>query len=185
MERLIGGLIGFFCGAREREERTTGIAMDLEGAWEIKGRVDYVLFFRCVGQILPQGAILCLEGTPDPDVEEYLSTRKATQVRQVRRGTLGEASWEIGLFHISRKRIGQYHMPATPENLEGIAALAENHASPEVCNHLVIYKDGQVLAEWYDFPCEDQWYVARDISEESVRQFCACLGCRYIRFQYD
>jgi len=35
-------------------------------------------------------------------------------------------------------------------NLEGLAELAERFAAPEVATHLHIYKEGDILLEWYD-----------------------------------
>ena len=72
-----------------------------------------------------------------------------------------------------------FHMQITRDNLEGLAEIAERHATPEVAVHLHVYKGSKVLLEWYDAFFDDPFYVSKDISEEKLREFCNTLGTKY------
>lgn len=43
-----------------------------------------------------------------------------------------------------------FHIPATRQNLDELLELTLNHAEPEICDHLVLYRDRQVLLWLHD-----------------------------------
>ncbi len=72
-----------------------------------------------------------------------------------------------------------FYMPITKENLQGLAALSERYAEPEVSSHLRVYSNGKILLSWHDLP-SDPFYVANEIDEAVLKKFCSILGCEYV-----
>jgi hypothetical protein len=144
-----------------------GIHLDLQSArWQISPARDAVEFIRALPQVLPPDSTLCLEGTSTADdVRTFLESRQATQSQKVQSGTIWPAS-------------RMFHIPATTENIEGLARLFSNHATPEICDHFHVYGPGGMILEWYD--CfSDPLTVSKEIAEERIRSFCDVLGCQY------
>ena len=69
-------------------------------------------------------------------------------------------------------------MPATSENLLELADISEHCAEPEVAIHFHVYKDDQVLLQWYD-AFADPIYVSKEISEDRIKAFCEKLELKY------
>ena len=72
-----------------------------------------------------------------------------------------------------------YHLPATPENIEGLAALFANRVPNEICDHLHGYDASGMLLQWYDSFWHDPFLVSKVVPEENVRAFCQALGLQY------
>jgi len=148
---------------------SSGIAIDGANAWEIekRGRIDSPAFFERLAGLLPEGTIVCLEGTRMAnDVSAYLEKRPASEGIDIRLGAI----WPCPKT---------FHMQATPENLRGMAALAAVHAEPEICDHLHAYSKGKVLVSWHDFPEARKLVLSKDLPETKVGEFCRALGCSY------
>ncbi|HEY3026758.1 MAG TPA: hypothetical protein VGJ55_11465 [Pyrinomonadaceae bacterium] len=67
-------------------------------------------------------------------------------------------------------------MPATVENLLGLADLTERYAEPEVSNTLLVYHNDRIVLQWHDLPF-DPFYVSTTIDESALKSFCDELGC--------
>jgi hypothetical protein len=117
--------------------------------WEISPTCDMSAFLRALIDVIPKGSILYLEGgSPDKEIRSYLEARKAPNPIKVALGTI----WPRPIC---------YHIPITPENLNGLAELAERHATPEIADHLHIYKGSKVLLQWHDAFYNDPLYFRR------------------------
>ncbi len=133
--------------------------------WKISP-ADLSEFLRQLPNIAPSNSILCLEGGGAPEIEAYLLKRPATYENQTNQGFL-------------KMRPKIFYMPITKENLQGLAALSERYAEPEVSSHLRVYSNGKILLSWHDLP-SDPFYVANEIDEAVLKKFCSILGCEYV-----
>jgi hypothetical protein len=114
--------------------------------------IDFHILLRAIEAALPSDATLALEGGETaPAVERYLRDNAAPEPRAL------EAS--------ARAPARVFHVPMTA--LPGLRLLAEDHPSPEIASHLVVYRGAEVLLWAHDAgggPLE----VARSLPEERV-----------------
>ena len=132
--------------------------------WEVLP-VDLCEFLRRLADLVPTDAALCLEGVIAADVERYLQKRPANY----------ENETDQGFLKMSSK---VFYTPVTEENLQDLATLAEGYAAPEVCSALRVYRNDKIMLSWYDLPF-DPFYVASEIDEAILKEFCRALGCSY------
>jgi len=143
-----------------------------DGAWlilkeadalEIGYVTDFYKLLRAIDEAMPKDAVLYLEGTSiAPDVQSFLESRPAADRREIKANTL----WpKPKLFHI----------PLTGDNLAEFRKLAENHAEPEVADHLVVYRGNDVLL-WAPDAGDGYVYVPRDLSKSIVEALRHALG---------
>jgi hypothetical protein len=110
---------------------------------------------------MPADSVLYLEGTSiAPAVKAYLEERPAPARRRIWRGTL----WP---------RPAVFHLPVS--HVQGLRALAERHAEPEICDHLAVYHDDRLLLTAYDAGFGEV-YLARSLPEETIRRFSALVA---------
>jgi hypothetical protein len=69
-------------------------------------------------------------------------------------------------------------LPAAAAVLEGLASLAEGLSHGEVCDHLHVFRGDRVLLSGYD-AFDDEFWLAADVPEQSVRTFSEAVGCTY------
>ncbi len=147
-------------------EERKGISLSGKPCWEISGVKGLPAFLRAVLNLVPSDSVLYLEDRYAPrKLRSYLQERVARNTCKVQMGTI----WP---------RPECFHMQITKENLEGLAELAERFAAPEVATHLHIYKEGDILLEWYD-AFFDPLFVSKKIPEFRIREFCQKLGAKY------
>jgi hypothetical protein len=149
-----------------RGERA-GIHLDPDAAhWRLSCPKDFPSFLLALVGLVPEGSIAYLEGgSPPKEIEQFLARRSVPEVSHVAMGTV----WP-------RPRV--FHVPATPENLLELAEIAHGCAEPEVAIHFHVYKDGQVLLQWFD-AFSDPILVSDAIPQQRVADFCARLSLRY------
>lgn len=134
--------------------------------WELRCRDRYGELLVALTEVLPPGLTLYLEGaTIAPDVAAYLEARPAEPV-PVHRGTI----WP---------KPAVYQMPMTVENVAGLARLMDDHAEPEIAEHIHAHKDGAALLIWYDAFSSTPLYVRNDVPEDDVKTLCADFDCQY------
>ena len=133
--------------------------------WEVSPP-DFSTFLQQLPAFAPGGSILCLEGVNAPDLEAYLLERPAAFDNETNQG-----------FLKLRPRI--LYTPITEENLSGFVALTTGYAEPEVCDHLRVYRGNSIILSWHDLP-SDPIYVAKEIDEALLKDFCERLGCEYV-----
>ena len=154
--------------SRVKYEEPSGATLDRSLYWTAKGdNIDSTVFFRTLEEIFPDGSILQLEGTPSPDVKEYLCARLTDDTLKISKGTI----WpHPECFRISIMK----------ENMNGLAELSKSHAEPEFCDHLVIYRDNEVLMEWHDaFLHKSEMDISGSLPAETVKEFCDALNTSY------
>ena len=134
--------------------------------WEVSPSRDMPAFLRSLIGMIPEDSILYLEGgSPNKEISSYLEERKTSNPSKVEIGTI----WPRPIC---------YHVPFTPENVNGLAEIMEHHATPEGAVHLHIYKDNKILLQWYD-AFDDPMYISEAIDEEKIKQFCEKLSLKY------
>jgi hypothetical protein len=130
------------------------------------GRVrDLEALLRGIEDAMPQDAVLYVEGTSiASEVKDFLSANATSPTAFVTRGT----AWP---------RPKSFHIPVTPALVGRLREFAECHAAPEMCDHLVVYRDGEVLLSAYDAGWETVW-VRRDLPEDALFRLRSTLGVR-------
>ena len=101
-----------------------GIRMDIVSPfWELQGETTFAVLLRALGDFLPAGSVLYFEGgSPDRKLLDFLNAHAIPEQTHVAVAIL----WPRPVY---------YHIPATPQNLAELAALAESHAEPELAVH--------------------------------------------------
>jgi hypothetical protein len=92
---------------------------------------------RAIDEAMPEDAVLYLEGKPARDVKEFLNTRSVSAPIEVERGTV----WP-------KQEV--FHLPLVGTNLAELRQLADQHAGPEICYHLVVYREDEALLWAHD-----------------------------------
>ena len=160
------GILAKLFGATSREE-LKGIALGQDAAWEVSPARDFPALLRALPLLLPNDAVLYLEGgSPPPDITAFFGAHCVPERSHVAMGTI----WP---------RPQMFHLPATSENLSELASLAEKCAAMQIAVHLHVYAQGSVLLEWYDAFWKDPLYLSEAITEDRVRAFSSALGSSY------
>ncbi len=149
-----------------KEERN-GIKLDLRvPTWKVSSPKEFPAFLHALIDLIPNGSIAYLEGgSPRKELKAFLDERSVPEVSHVAMGTI----WP---------RPHVFHLPATPENLSALADISERYAEPEVAIHFHVYKDDQILLQWYDAFC-DPIFISNEVPEYNVKEFCTKLSLKY------
>jgi len=148
-----------------RPSEMAGICIGPPPWWRIEGARDAVAFYRALPVLLPEGVVLCFEGTIGDLVPAFLAERPSPHYAKVRMGTI----WP---------RPDVHHMQLTQENLQGLVAILETGIVPYPSHHFHAYKENRVLLSWYD-AFADPMLISMKIGEETVKQFSGEIGCVY------
>jgi hypothetical protein len=161
----IGRVIARLLNAVPAEEME-GIQLQ-DPFWEVDGRrLDHAEFFRRLPHLVSDEAVLFLEGgSHSPELTRFLNEHSVPAVAILARGTV----WP---------RASVFHVPTKPSVLVELGDLAEHCASPEICDHLHVYKEGRVLLEWHD-AFSVPFFVSKRIPEDRVREFCRKLDVTF------
>ena len=142
------------------EDESKGISLRKGPCWEVSRIRDSSAFFRALSDLIPSNSILFIEGTStSKDIQRYLEARKPDKITKVSLGTV----WP---------RPNCFHMLATPENLEGLAKLADSYAAPEVADHIHVYTNGEIILEWHD-AFSDPVCISKVVPEDKIKNFCS------------
>jgi len=117
---------------------------------------------------MPVGAIVYLEGSTTPSATRLLEGMECEPQARVATGTI----WP-------KPRC--FHIPMTQENLNTIADLFEDNASPDVCDHFHVYAGNKVLLQWHDAFNDDPLLVDGQVSEEKLKSFTNSISASYRR----
>ena len=124
---------------------------------------DPYALLRAIDEAMPKDAILYVEGNSIVrEIKDFLTSRQAGTPREIERGT----TWP---------KPKTFHMLLEGTNLAELRALAEHHAAPEICDHLVVYRGDQVLLAAYDAG-DNVVDVTKSLSQETVECLCEALG---------
>lgn len=124
---------------------------------------DLYALLRAIDETMPTDATLYVEGTSIARaVEEFLTARQAAAWREVEPNTISP-------------KPRTFHLPLQGTNLAELRAIADRHAEPEVCSHLVVYRGDDVLL-WAHDPGSGYVELARSLPEDRTSRFRAALG---------
>ncbi len=73
-----------------------------------------------------------------------------------------------------------HHLPADAVTLGDVARLAQDLAEPELCTHVVAYREQDALVVGYD-AFTQPLLLAPSLGDAAVATFCANLGATYAR----
>jgi hypothetical protein len=124
---------------------------------------DFYVLLRAIDEVMPSDAVLCIEGTSvTRDVASFLESRQPPNPPAVAPNTLAP-------------KPDFFHLPLVGSNLADLRALAERHAEPEVADHLLVYRDRQVLL-WAGDVGDGYVSVSRHLPEDKIEAFRSALG---------
>ena len=148
-------------------EEMAGLLLHFDGCWAITApRWDPEVGFAALPKLAGKDATLYLEGGSHSDeVATFIDAHLIPAVERIACGTI----WP---------RQAIYHLPATSDVFAGLSRLADHHALPEICDHLVIYRPSLVLVDWYD-AFDREVYVSSTIPEKLIREFAETVGGSY------
>ena len=153
------------CFREEAQYMTREMELQLSEADSVSiGYVsDPYALLRAIDEAMPKDAILYVEGNSIVrEIKDFLTSRQAGTPREIERGT----TWP---------KPKTFHMLLEGTNLAELRALAEHHAAPEICDHLVVYRGDQVLLAAYDAG-DNVVDVTKSLSQETVECLCEALG---------
>jgi hypothetical protein len=148
------------------EDERKGASLDFRlPQWKVEPTKDFVAYLQALSDLVPQGAVLYLEGNPPiGPLKNFLEATTVPEQLHVAGGTI----WP---------RPQVFHIPATERNLSGLSEIASVCGTPEVY-HLHVYCEGKVLLQWYD-AFADPLYILKEIPEDKVKAFCQKLSLQY------
>ena len=148
-------------------EEMSGLQLHFDGCWAITApRWDAEHGFAALTKLAGNNATLYLEGgSHSNEVTAFVNARSIPAVVQIARGTI----WP-------RQQV--FHFPATPDVFDELSRLADHHALPEICDHLVVYSPSLVLVDWYDV-FDREAYASSTIPEQVIREFAEIIGGSY------
>ena len=133
-----------------------------EDAVDLGKARDWSVLFAGLEAALPGDCYLYLEASSmTPDVRAFVERQAVEPLAHVARGTI----WP-------KPRV--FHLLATRETLAELARLSDVHAAPEVCDHLVVYRDARVILAAHDYGF-DHVYVSRSLPAEAIDRLRSCL----------
>jgi len=135
----------------------------MENYYRISKKVDSAKFFKGLSIHFRDVTTLFIEG--DSIAKDVLILYK----KNIQEGEYLPRAGTI--FPKSTKLRCKYSV----EFMNELALMAENHAEPEMCDHLHLYKDNNLILEWMD-AFSDEILISKTISEEVVKQFSAAIA---------
>lgn len=135
--------------------------------WDIEeGSVDSTSFFRLVHKYFSDATTIYFEGTSiEKDIIECYQKHSEEGEFLPRRQTI----WP---------RSKCFRCKISEQFIEEICQLSQNHAEPELMDHLSIYKGDQALLEWHD-AFSNAMLLSKSLPEKTVASFSKELGLNY------
>lgn len=162
------GILSRILGYMTKEE-PAGISLGTDATWRVRGVGDPQKFFSALRALVPPGSVLALHEPQGNEVRQFLRKNATATRTRVEAGTI----WP-------RPEI--YHIDCSGPNLTALEELASRHAEPEMALHLHLYRNQQVLIEWYD-AFDDPMDLSGAFQEEDVMRFSESCGGGYERIQ--
>ena len=129
---------------------------------ELPAPRDLTALIRALRDPALRPALLFVEGTSmDHEVEAFLAARAVEPLAEDLSGT----KWP---------KSRQLHVPLDDQVVETLAGLAERLAPPEVCDHLVVYREDVLLLAAYDAGRDPVW-LARTVASDARVRITRCL----------
>jgi hypothetical protein len=125
--------------------------------WEFEKGFDPTDFFQALELLVKDNATIYLECSNGHDVLKNLTEYEIDPKYDIYPGT----TWP---------RSNKLHLPLNEEVIKKLTEISKTHATPEYADHLVIYKDDEVIIEAYDF-CIDPFHMSQRINESIATEF--------------
>lgn len=139
------------------------LQLEEEGAVTLGYNTDLYALLRAIDEAMPRDAVLAIEGTHiAAEVRQFLLEREPAQKPELVANTIWPTS-EV------------FHLPLSGSNLEELRDLAENFAEPEVGDHLMVYRGGDVLL-WAHDASDGFVRLAATVPREAVEALRSALG---------
>jgi len=143
--------------------------VELADRFEVRGVRGADGLFDALLGLLPAGSRLVLEGASGSTVQGFLEARAVAPRVGVPWGTV----WPEPFVR---------HLPVDVTTMGDVSHLANELAEPELCTHLVAYRDADALVVGYDvFTFTQPLLLAPSLGEPAVAAFCERLGATYAR----
>ena len=147
--------------------------------WVLKVRGQSLpLFIKELASLFPKENILELDGSSiAPDILEYLKQFPVLDWQERTEYSIFRRPWK------KTERIpAAFRIPLEPEIMRRLAQFYENHAQPEVLDHLYVldtsgkelYLDGFGLCGG-----SGKAYVSNKVPESTLKEFCEKTRCSY------
>ena len=162
------GFISRLFRKRLTEEEMAGITMDKRDYWEVLGikAKQAGEFFLALIELMPADSTFCVEGTSlARKVKSFFKKSRTPHTTRVWLGT-------------SYPRPDVFHIAFNEQNMRQIADFTGIFSVPEICDHIYIYRDDNMLLEWTD-AFSKSLYISKIIPEKYVKVFCEKFGCIY------
>jgi hypothetical protein len=131
--------------------------------------VNSARFFQGLAAAFPGATALFVEGDPVADVDAFLRSAVEPGPYLPKPGTI----WPKPKL---------YRLPFNATTLAGLAALAANHAEPEICYSLHVYaSDRPLLQWWHAFDSDGPADVDPRSDPALLRTFAVAAGFRLKR----
>jgi hypothetical protein len=145
------------------QHSSDSLRLDESQSVAISHASDLYRLLEAIDVAFPRDATLYIEGTSiAPELKAFLELRGVPPRRAIARGTAYPAP-------------RTFHLPLGGRNLADLRALAENHAGPEICDHLAVYRDDELLLTAYD-AANGEVNVARSLPESVIHELRHSLG---------
>jgi hypothetical protein len=143
-----------------------GIDLDSPTHWVIVSVREPVPFFRALAKLLPDGAVLYMEGTSiAPYVAGFYERHAATDTVPVARDCISPVP-------------DVFHVVFSPAVVDGLCELAEERANPELFDHIKAYHDGTLIFTYHD-AFDGQLRVSGRLPESVILEFSSLMGGTY------
>jgi hypothetical protein len=143
-------------------DREKGIGLRLDDAIDLGSDVSVHALIEALA-MLPQGCTLYLEeASMASDVRALVERSAVPSSTMVVRGTI-------------RPKSRIYHVAPQSGFLSAFLEMSYKHAAPELCDHLVVYREEGVLLEAYDFG-DGHVRVSRSLPNEILNNIRAVVA---------
>ncbi len=149
--------------------KATRVRFDQSNSWIVSPVQDASDFFRALAELVPADSFLYIEagGKPPEEIDAFLRARQIDARIVIDGGTL-----------LPTPLI--YTVPATKENLDGLADVQRKYPTPCGSIHVHVYRGQDVLVLSYDSFLDPFW-ISGQIPETNVKRFSNRLGLQYKR----
>jgi hypothetical protein len=137
--------------------------------WEITPIENIESFLLALPLLVPDNSILYLEGVGLRDnLRSFLEEINIVNDIKVEMGTI----WP---------KPKCYQILITEKSMKELSEIAKKYVPCEVASHVHVYKDNNILLQWFDAFIDEPIFLSKDIAEENVKEFCNKTGTIYKR----
>src|SRR5262245_8694233 len=133
--------------------------------WKVSGVKKAEDFFRAVSLLVPEATHMFLEGSPHPQIEALLAAA----------ADAGDYAAPVGTIWSWPQKAQRFSVRASPELFARLSEASSDHAEPEMCCHVHLYRDQDALVQWFD-AFSDPLLVSKSVARDRVERFASTVG---------